>query len=135
MSHFTAIKTQIKDAAALVKALADVGFKQVEVHETAQHLYGFQGDVRAQTAEIIIRRKYVGNASNDIGFQQQADGTFEAIVSEYDRRKYSQLWLNQVTQRYGYYALMATAPAQGFTVEEEEVLADGTIRVVVGRWT
>lgn len=135
MSHFTAIKTQIKDTNALVKALSDVGFKQVEVHRTAQHLYGFQGDIRPQMAEVIIRRKYIGGASNDIGFQQQTDGTFEAIISEYDRRKYDQPWLNQVTQRYGYHALMATAPAQGFTVEEEEVLADGTIRLVVGRWT
>ena len=135
MSHFTAIKTQIKDAEALVKALADVGFKQVEVHETAQHLYGFQGDIRSQTAEVIIRRKYVGSVSNDIGFQRQQDGTFEAIISEYDRRKYSQPWLNQVKQRYGYHVLMATAPLQGFAVEEEAVLADGTIRVVVGRWS
>ncbi len=134
MSHFTAIKTQIKDAAALVKALSDVGFKQVEVHDTAQHLYGFQGDIRSQTAEVIIRRKHIGGASNDMGFQRQADGTFEAMISEYDRRQYSQQWLNQVTQRYGYHVLMATAPAQGFTVEEEDVLADGTIRVVVGRW-
>ncbi len=134
MSHFTAIKTQIKDAAALVKALSDVGFKQVEVHDTAQHLYGFQGDIRSQTAEVIIRRKHIGGASNDMGFQRQTDGTFEAMISEYDRRQYSQQWLNQVTQRYGYHVLMATAPAQGFTVEEEDVLADGTIRVVVGRW-
>lgn len=134
MSHFTAIKTQIKDATALVKALADVGFKQVEVHGSAQHLYGFQGDIRSQTAEVIIRRKYIGSASNDIGFQRQSDGTFEAVISEYDRHKYNQSWLNQVTQRYGYHTLMAMAPAQGFTVEEEDVLADGTIRVVVGRW-
>ena len=117
-----------------MKALADVGFKHIEVHDTAQHLYGFQGDIRSQTAEIIIRRKYVGNASNDLGFQRQEDGTFEAMISEYDRRKYGQPWLKQVMQRYGYHALMATAPAQGFTIEEEEVLADGTIRVVVGRW-
>lgn len=118
-----------------MKALADMGFKEVEVHEMAQPLYGFQGDIRSQTAEIIIRRNYVGGASNDIGFQRQQDGMFEAIISEYDRRKYSQPWLNQVMQRYGYHALIATAPAQGFTVEAEEVLADGTIRVVVGRWT
>ncbi len=134
MSHFTAIKTQIKDADALAKALADVGFKQVEVHETAQHLYGFQGDIRPQTAEVIVRRQYIGGASNDIGFQRQEDGTFVAIVSEYDRRQYSQAWINQVTQRYGYHALLATAPTEGFTVESEAVLADGTIQVVVGRW-
>jgi hypothetical protein len=29
---------------------------------------------------------------------------------------------------------MATVPEQGFVVEEEETLEDGTIRVVVGKW-
>jgi hypothetical protein len=135
MSHFTCIKTQIKDKDALVQALADVGFKNVEVHETAQHLYGYQGDIRPQKAEVIIRRQDIGRASNDIGFKRQNDGQFEAIISEYDRCQYSHEWLNHVTQRYGYHALMATAPAQGFSVEEEETLEDGTIRVVVARWT
>jgi len=134
MSHFTCIKTQIKHQDALLKALADIGFKEVEVHETAQHLYGYQGDVRSQTAEVIIRRQYIGSASNDIGFKRQKDGQFEAIISEYDRHKYSQEWLNSLTQRYGYHMLMETAPEQGFTIEEEETLEDGTIRVVVARW-
>jgi hypothetical protein len=134
MSHFTCIKTQIKHQDALLKALADIGFKEVEVHETAQHLYGYQGDVRSQTAEVIIRRQYIGSASNDIGFKRQKDGQFEAIISEYDRHKYSQEWLNSLTQRYGYHMLMETAPEQGFTIEEEETLGDGTIRVVVARW-
>lgn len=134
MSHFTCIRTQIKHLDALVQALADVGFNNVEVHETAQHLYGYQGDIRPQMAEVIIRREYIGHASNDIGFKRQEDGQFEAIISEYDCYKYSQEWLNRLTQRYGYHALMATAPAQGFSIEEEETLEDGTIRVVVARW-
>jgi hypothetical protein len=134
MSHFTCIKTQIKHQDALLKALADIGFKEVEVHETAQHLYGYQGDVRSQTAEVIIRRQYIGSASNDIGFKRQKDGQFEAIISEYDRHKYSQAWLNGLTQRYGYHMLLEAAPEQGFTIEEEETLEDGTIRVVVARW-
>jgi hypothetical protein len=41
---------------------------------------------------------------------------------------------NSLTQRYGYHALMATAPTQGFSIEEEETLEDGTMRVVVARW-
>ncbi len=135
MSHFTSIKTQIKDKDALVKALADVGLKNIEVHETAQHLYGYQGDVRAETAEIIIRRKYIGSSSNDIGFKLQDDGQFQAIISEYDRGRYNQQWLGKVMQRYGYYALMASAQEQGFTVEEDEVMEDGTVRVVVARWS
>ena len=134
MSHFTCIKTYIKDIESLVKALADVGFNQVEVHGVAQHLYGFQGDLRPQTAEVIIRRQYIGSESNDIGFKQKEDGQFEAIISEYDRQQYSQSWLNQLMQRYGYHALMKTASTEGFTVEEEETLEDGTLRVVVGKW-
>lgn len=134
MSHFTTIKTQLRDTAALVQALADVGFPEVEVHETPQHLYGFEGDVRSQTAEVIIRRQHISGASNDIGFQRQPDGTFQAIISDYDRRDYAQPWLNRLTQRYGYHCLMAKAPAEGFSVESEEVMADGTIRIVVGRW-
>lgn len=134
MSHFTCIKTQLKNRDSLIQALADVGFKYVEVHEQAQHLYGYQGDVREQTAEVIIRRQHIGAASNDIGFKQQDDGQFEAIISEYDCTKYSQEWLNNLTQRYGYHTLLATAPEQGFTVEEEETLEDGTIRVMVARW-
>ncbi|NJN88158.1 MAG: hypothetical protein HC881_20020, partial [Leptolyngbyaceae cyanobacterium SL_7_1] len=57
MSHFTAIRTQLKDPIALQKALADLGFSQIEVHETAQPLYGYQGDRRSDTAEIIVRRQ------------------------------------------------------------------------------
>lgn len=135
MSHFTTIRTQLRDVDALLKALADLGFQQVERHAAPQYLYGFQGDVRPETAEVIIRRQHVGGASNDIGFQQQADGTYQAIISEYDRHQYSQQWVNTLTQRYGYHQLMQTAATQGFTVERQEVLADGTIRLVVGRWS
>lgn len=136
MSHFTSIKTEIRDVNALVKALEDVGFKdKVEVHEEAQRLYGFQGDLREETAEVVIRRQYLGSASNDIGFKKQEDECYEAVISSYDRAyKYSQQWLNQLTQRYGYHILMATVPEQGFTIEEEETLEDGTIRVLVARW-
>jgi hypothetical protein len=134
MSHFTRIRTQIKELDVLVQALADVGFKAVEVHATAQHLYGYEGDIRPDTAEVIIRRANIGAMSNDIGFHRQPDGTFEAIISEYDQRQYSQAWLNRLTQRYAYHALMAKAPTEGFTVEEEETLEDGTVRVVLAKW-
>ncbi|MBL1178399.1 MAG: DUF1257 domain-containing protein [Pantanalinema sp. GBBB05] len=55
-------------------------------------------------------------------------------LKQYDHRKYSQQWLNQLTQRYAYHALMTQAPLQGFTVEQEETLEDGTIRVVLAKW-
>jgi len=56
-----------------------------EVNTKAAHLEGYHGDKRVQTAEIILKRREVGGASNDVGFKKQADGTFTAIISDYDK--------------------------------------------------
>lgn len=103
ISHYLEIKTKITNRSALVKALCRVGFKenQIEVHDKATNLYGFQGDKRAQKAHVIIRRKDVGAASNDIGFEQKEDGTYEAIISQYDKGKYNQKWLDKVSTYHG----------------------------------
>ena len=69
MSHFTKIKCKINNRKCLLKTLKIIGFSKIEDHENPQNLYGFQGDKREETAEIIIRRKYIGKLSNDIGFQ------------------------------------------------------------------
>jgi hypothetical protein len=112
MSEFTECETELKDQAALVDALVEAGIarEHVEVHEAPQHLYGYHGDKRAQTANIIIRRNHVGSSSNDIGFLKKADGTYEAIVSEFDRRSggnhaqktggYNERWLKTLKQPY-----------------------------------
>ena len=133
MSHFTRLKTRITDKAALVKALADVGYKLVEAHDTPQHLYGYGGDKREQTAEVIVRRKYVGRASNDIGFRRTDDGSFEAIISLYDRLKHSRGWLDRLTQRYAYHVARAKLQEQGFDLVSEEAAKDGRIHLVLRR--
>ncbi len=133
MSHFTTLKTKITDASALVKALADMGLHSVEVHQMPQHLYGYQGDVRSQTAEVIIRRQFVGHASNDIGFKLTKDGTFEAIISEYDRSQFSREWLNKLTQRYAYHVTRDKLEKQGFKLVTEQTEHDGKIRLVLQR--
>ena len=75
----------MKNREALILALARSGFSttHIEVHDTPQSLYGYQGDKRAQKAHVIIRRRYIGSASNDVGFEN-VDGTFVAHISEFD---------------------------------------------------
>ena len=133
MSHFTVLRTQIIDAESLVKALAEMGFTQVEVHQTAQYLYGYRGDVRPQMAEVIIRRTFIGPASNDIGFKRQEDGTFDAIISDYDRARYSQQWLHRLTQSYAYHVARVKLEEQGFALVMEETQQDGPIHLVLRR--
>lgn len=101
MSHFSEFTTNMNDEEALVGALEAMGFRgKIEKHQIAQPLYGYQGDVRPQKAHIIIRRKYVGSASNDIGFEKQADGTYKAHISDYDKNKYNQKWLDTLQTKY-----------------------------------
>jgi hypothetical protein len=73
-----------KDRRLLLAALADLGYTEVEEGE-ALPLYGYQGDRRPETAELVVRRRYLGAASNDLGFARTPDG-YVPIVSEYDQR-------------------------------------------------
>lgn len=133
MSHFTTVKTQMVSTEHLVQALRDLGFTNVESHEVPQALYGYRGDVRPQRSEVIVRRQFIGPASNDIGFTRDSTGTFVAVVSEFDRRKYDTKWLERLTQRYAYHVAKDQLEAQDFTVVEEEVQADNTIHITVRR--
>jgi len=102
MSHYVDIETNICDGEALVRALERVGFKgQVEVHEIAQALYGYQGDRRQQKANIILRREHVGSASNDIGFELMESGRYRSHISEFDQSKYGQEWQDKLNTYYG----------------------------------
>lgn len=133
MSHFTVVNTQIVSQEHLVKALQDMGFHAVESHELAMPLEGWLGDSREQQAEVIVRKQYVGHASNDIGFARQPDGTFIAYISEYDRSRYNHAWLKKLTQRYAYHVAMDKLQEQDFTLVEEEVEEDNSIRLTLRR--
>ena len=75
--------TAFKNRECLLQALAECGYGTVEEGE-ALSLYGYRGDQRPETAQIVVRRKFIGSASNDLGFQK-TDAGFVPVISEYDR--------------------------------------------------
>lgn len=115
MSAYTEQKTQINDAAILKECLAEKGYKDVEQHATPQQLVGYHGDLRSNTAEIIIRRKHVGGASNDIGFKKQGDGSFAAVISQFDKGKHNEAWMSDLKKRYADKKIRKVAQQQGMT--------------------
>ena len=135
MSHYTTCKTKITDREALIKALQDMGFtnEMIQSYEEAQHLEGYAGDKRKQKAHIILPRRYVGGAANDIGFVENEDGTFGAIISDYDKgsgscrrskhtekiHSYNKNWLDKLAQRYAYNKVKTELSDQGLFIEEE----------------
>jgi hypothetical protein len=82
--YLSFIDVIFKERRLLLTALANLGYGEVEEGE-ALPLYGYQGDRRPETAEIVVRRQYLGSLSNDLGFTRTPQG-YVPIVSEYDSR-------------------------------------------------
>lgn len=121
MSHYSSLKTKVKRRSALIKALQQIDNGRwkncVEIHNEPMNLYGYSGDIRPQKAEVIIRRKDVGQAANDIGFAQQKDGTYEAIISEFDSNRHNSTWLDKLNQVYSKEVIREVADLNGFSFE------------------
>jgi YbbR domain-containing protein len=123
MSHFTSIKVQIKNGEVLRQVLEDLGHKV----ECNARVRGYRGDTTQ--AEYVIR----GKNGYDFGFRRNGE-SYEIIADFSEARVNTQQFVNSITQKYAHKTLMATIQEQGFNLEEEEVLEDGTVKVVVGRW-
>ena len=93
MSKYNRQKSTYNDRDCLVAALNEQGYTEVEVHEEAVNLIGYHGDTRPEKANVIVRRKHIGTAANDLGFVKEADGTFSTIVSDYDSHKHGVEWM------------------------------------------
>ena len=119
MSRYCTVKTKFRDTSSLVKALMETGNwtqNQIEVHDIPQHLFGYHGDQRPEIAHIIIRQKHVGSNSNDLGFVKKEDDTYEAIISEFDSRRYGAQWIGRLKGSCAFYAVEKEMAAYGRTV-------------------
>ena len=127
MSHFSQIKTQIRDLSSLQAALTDLG---VSWKSGPQPVRGYQG--QTQTAEIVIEQEN----GYDIGFSQK-DEAYELIADlQYWQQPLTvQGFLNRVTQRYAYHTVMQETTNQGFQLAEQQQNQDGSIRLVLQRWS
>lgn len=127
MSHFSQIKTQLRDLTSLQQALTDLG---VEWKAGPQPVRGHRG--QTHNAEVVIEQEN----GYDVGFSW--NGQEYALVSDlqYWQQPLSvDGFLNRVTQRYAYHSVVKETTRQGFQVAEEQRQADGSIRLVVQRWS
>jgi hypothetical protein len=88
---------------------------------------GYQGN--KTNAEYVIRQ----NNGYDLGFRRNGEN-YELVADFWGAKIDQQAFVNSILQKYAHKILMTSVQEQGFNVEEEETLEDGTVRVVVGRW-
>jgi hypothetical protein len=127
MSHFSQIKTQIKDLTSLQSALSDLG---VDWKAGPQQVRGYRGQTRQ--AEVAIEQAN----GYDIGFSWNGN-EYELVADlQYWQQPLTvEGFLNRVTQRYAYHTVVKETARQGFQLAEQQQNQDGSIRLVLQRWS
>jgi len=128
MSHFSTVKTELRDRQALVDALSDLGHAPAPA---PQDVRGYQG--QTIRADIAIPQPH----GADIGFRlNSSNGSYELVTD-------LQLWnqpipierfLVQLHQRYALRTILSATADEGFQVSTQEEKNDGSIELVVTRW-
>ena len=134
MSAYKKISCVVKDGELLQAILGEMGIK-FEVGDSLP-LYGYRGDERQERADIVVRRGWIGQWANDIGWKQQPDGAYSLIISEYDGERAAVKGTRQhrlthdVMQEYSRRELLRRYEAEGYTVTEKR-LEDGRIELQI----
>jgi hypothetical protein len=125
MSHFSRIKTQMKDKDLVLKTLGDLGFQ----YETGEDLKvrGFMGAGTPVDVRVKLQNSY------DIGLRQTENG-YEVVADWFGVKGITEKALTErLNQRYAYNATRSRLEEQGFDMVEEEVEETGQIRLVLRR--
>jgi hypothetical protein len=124
MSHFTTIAVEIKNGDLLEQSLQELGYPVK--HNTL--VRGYLGDT--------INAEYVIPMPNayDIGFRKDGD-RYELITDMWGIAMNIEEFLGELNQQYATKIVLQSAVEQGFAIEQQETLEDGTVRIVIGRWS
>ncbi|MCC0176187.1 DUF1257 domain-containing protein [Waterburya agarophytonicola K14] len=127
MSHFSNIKTKIRNLDSLKSALNDLG---VDWKNGPGIVRGYKG--QTNKADVVVEQ-----ANNyDFGFSWNG-GEYELVADlQYWQQPLTvEGFLRQVTQRYAYHTVVNETANQGFNITEQQNKEDGSIRLVVQRWS
>ena len=127
MSHFSQIKTQIRNLASLQAALTELG---IDWEAGPTKVRGYRGQTR--NAEITIEQ----DNGYDLGFSWNGhEYELVADLQYWNQPLTVNGFLQRVTQRYAYHTIVPETARQGFQVTEQQQNNDGSIRLLVQRWS
>ena len=128
MSHFSTVKTELRQLEPLVKALEDMGYTPDQGERPVR---GYRG--QTVTADVAIAVQDGG----DIGFRWNSASKSYELVTDLDLWKQQipvERFLSKLTQRYALNTVLAATNKEGFQVAEQTQTEDGSIELVVTRW-
>ncbi len=125
MSHFTCIKTKIKEKDFLIKALNTLGY---EAQENVLLENPDDHDHKQWNVEVAV--------TNDVGFKRSQDGTLELVaeLDAWDLDVPVSRFIDKLTQQYAIENIKTQTVEKGYDVESEVKNLDGSVELVVTRW-
>jgi hypothetical protein len=122
MSHFTRVRTQLRNIETVKQALEDLGYAVTE-----GPVRGYQGQL--ENADLVVNT----GSSYDLGFRKEGENVV-MVADFWGLRINREQFVKQVSQRYAYLTVMEQAQSQGWQSVTEETQPDGSIRLVMQRW-
>lgn len=125
MSHFSTIKTKIKNKPELLEALELLKY---DVTENVKLENPFDHEHKQWEVDIAV--------GDDIGFRRNKQGEYELVT---DLQTWKQpvppkRFIEKVTQQYARMTVYNTVRDLGFQVQEEWEMDDNSLELTVTRW-
>ena len=128
MSHFSTIKTQIKEAEPLIKALDNLGFT---INQEEKFVKGYRGKFTA----VDISMNLPGDTK--VGFKWDNNSNAYELVTDLDLWKFEipvERFISKVTQMYAYQTIISKTQEEGYQIVEQKNKIDGSIELVLTKW-
>ena len=125
MSHFTTIKTKIKNKPELLEALELLQYDVKQDQELINPL-----DHQHEKVKVDV------SIGNDIGFRLNNNGEYELVadIQTWNQPIPPERLIEKVTQQYARMTIHNTIKEQGFQVAEEWEMDDNSIEITATRW-
>ena len=125
MSHFSTIKTKIKNKPELLEALQLLQYDVQEDQELINPL-----DHQHERVKVDV------SIGTDIGFRLNSDGEYELVadIQTWNQPIPPERLIEKVTQQYARMTIHNTIKEQGFQVAEEWEMDDNSIEITATRW-
>jgi len=128
MSHFSTIKTQLKEAEPLIKALDHLSYR---VNHEEKLVKGYRGKFTAVDISINLP------GDTKLGFKWDHASQAYELVTDLDLWKYEipvERFIAKVTQMYAYQTILSKTKEDGYQVVEQKNNNDGSIELVLTKW-
>ena len=125
MSHFSTIKTKIKNKPELLEALQ---LLQYDVQEDQELINPIDHQHEKVKVDVSI--------GTDIGFRLNSNGEYELVadIQTWNQPIPPERLIEKVTQQYARMTIHNTIKEQGFQVAEEWEMDDNSIEITATRW-